>query len=65
MITLVMSTKTYLALENEDGNHSIVCSENSQIVWDDALDYGTIILTQGENKIMRINQLGGKKECQQ
>ena len=55
MITLYMSTKTYLALANEDGNHSIVCSENSQIVWDDALDYGTIIVTQGESKIMRIN----------
>ena len=55
MITLYMSTKTYLALANEECNHSIVCSENSQIVWDDALDYGTIIVTQGENKIMRIN----------
>lgn len=55
LITLVMSTKTYLALANEDGNHSVVCTESAQIEFDDALDYGTIIVKQNESKIMKIN----------
>ena len=55
MITLCMSTKTYLALENEAAGESLTFAQGRNIEFDDSLDYGIIIVTQGENKIMRIN----------
>ena len=56
LITLVMSTKTYLALENEAAGQSLTFAQGRNIVFDDSLAYGTIITKNDSGKtIIKIN----------
>lgn len=58
MITLIMSTKTYLSITEgkDDCNYSIAISSSSNIRFDDTLEYGTIVVHDSQdNNVMRIN----------
>ena len=56
MITLVMSTKTYLALENEAVGESLTFAQGRNIEFDDSLEYGKIITKNDSGEtIMKIN----------
>ena len=56
LITLYMSTKTYLALENEAAGESLTFAQGRNIEFDDSLEYGKIITKNDSGEtIMRIN----------
>ena len=56
LITLVMSTKTYLVLENEAAGESLTFAQGRNIEFDDSLEYGKIITKNDSGEtIMKIN----------